>query len=108
MALPEKAAVKDWETRFKTAKKRLGQSFKALAHKAGQNDLPEPESLARYLSDSADFEILSQEQWPEEMVVNRDHVQNMQRAVESGRLADFQHEVRDIRSAIIICHQAFK
>jgi hypothetical protein len=60
------------------------------------------------LRDSADFETLSQSQWPDEMAVYRDHVQNMKRAVDDGRLADFQHEVRDIRSTMAACHQAFK
>ncbi len=61
----------------------------------------------QYLSDSADFESLSKEQWPEEMAV-WDHAQNMKRAVDGGRLADFQHEVRDIRTAMTACHRALK
>ncbi len=105
---PQKAAVKDWESRFKAVKKQLGRSFKALARAAGQDVLPEPEIVDEYLRDSADFETLSQEQWPSEMEVYRDHVQNMKRAVTSGRLADFQHEVRDVHSAMAICHRAFK
>ena len=62
----------------------------------------------QYLSDSADFESLSKEQWPEEMAVYRDYAQNMKRAVDGGRLADFQHEVRDIRTAMTACHRALK
>lgn len=104
----QKAAVKDWEDRFKAAKKQLGRSFKALAQAAGQDTLPAIPIVDQYLNDSADFESLSQEQWPEEMAVYRDHVQNMTRAVEDGRLADFQHELRDIRSAMTACHRAFK
>lgn len=107
-APPEKAAVKDWEARFKAVKKRLGRSFKALAQVAGQDTLPDNHILDQYLSDSDEFETLSQEQWPEEMALYRDHVQNMKRAVDDGRLADFQHEVRDIRSAMTACHQTFK
>jgi len=107
-APPEKAAVKDWEARFRTVKKQLGRSFKALARAAGQDTLPDNPTIDQYLSDSGEFETLSQEQWPEEMAVYRDHVQNMNRAVDDGRLADFQHEVRDIRSAMMECHQTFK
>jgi XXXCH domain-containing protein len=107
-APPEKAAVKEWEDRFKAAKKQLGRSFKALSRTAGQDTLPDRRTVDQYLSDSAEFESLSQEQWPEEMAVYRDHVQNMKRAVEDGRMADFQHEIRDIRSAMTACHQAFK
>lgn len=107
-APPEKAAVKDWEARFKTVKKQLGRSFKALSRAAGQDTLPESDIVHRYLRDSADFETLSMEQWPAEMAVYRDHVLNMKRAVDSSRLADFQHEMRDIRSAMAACHRAFK
>lgn len=107
-APPQKTAVKDWEDRFKAAKKQLGRSFKTLVRAAGQDTLPAIPIIERYLSDSADFETLSQEQWPEEMAVYRDHVQNMKRAVDDGRLADFQHEVRDVRSAMTACHRAFK
>jgi len=107
-APPQKAAVKDWEDRFKAVKKRLGRSFKALTRAAGQDTLPDNLIVGQYLSDSADFESLSHEQWPEEMAVYRDHVQNMKRAVDDARLADFQHEVRDIRSAMTACHRAFK
>jgi XXXCH domain-containing protein len=107
-APPEKAAVKDWEERFKAVKKQLSRSFKALARDAGQAALPAKPIVDQYLGDSAGFERLSQEQWPEEMAVYRDHVQNMKRAVDDGRLADFQHEVRDIRSTMAACHQAFK
>lgn len=64
--------------------------------------------MDQYLRDSADFEILSSQQWPEEMTLYRYHVQNMKRAVAGGRLADFQHEVRDLRSAMVACHHAFK
>jgi XXXCH domain-containing protein len=105
---PEKAAVEDWENRFKGVKKQLGRSFKALSRAAAQDLLPDPGIVNQYLRDSADFESLSSEQWPEEMAVYRDHVQNMKRAVDGGRLADFQHEVRDLRSAMVACHQAFK
>jgi len=107
-APPEKAAVKDWEARFKAVKKQLGRTFKVLARAAGQNELPDNRTIDQYLRDSAEFETLSQEQWPEEMAVYRDHVQNMKRAVDDARLVDFQHEVRDIRSAMTVCHQAFK
>lgn len=107
-APPQRAAVKDWEDRFKATKKQLGRSFKALVRAAGQDTLPAITTIDRYLIDSADFETLSQEQWPEEMAVYRDHVQNMKRAVIDGRLADFQHEVRDIQSAMTACHRAFK
>jgi len=107
-APPQKAAVKDWEHRFKAVKKQLSRSFKALTRAAGQDTLPAIKIIDQYLSDSADFETLSKAQWPEEMAVYRDHVQNMKRAVDDGRLADFQHEVRDIRSAMTACHQAFK
>ncbi|BBO68917.1 hypothetical protein DSCA_28470 [Desulfosarcina alkanivorans] len=105
---PEKAAVEDWENRFKGVKKRLGRSFKALSRAAARDLLPDPAMVEQYLRDSADFEILSSQQWPEEMIVYRDHVQNMKRAADGGRLADFQHEVRDLRSAMVACHQAFK
>jgi XXXCH domain-containing protein len=107
-APPQKAAVKDWENRFKTVKKQLGRSFKTLARAAGQDTLPAIPIIDRYLSDSADFESLSHDQWSEEMAVYRDHVQNMKRAVDGARLADFQHEVRDIRAAMAACHRAFK
>ena len=107
-APPQKAAVKDWEDRFKAAKKKLSRSFNALARAAGQDTLPDSMIVDRYLSDSADFESLSRKQWPEGMAVFRDHVQNMKRAVDGARLADFQHEVRDIRSAMTACHRDFK
>ena len=107
-APPQKAAVKDWERRFKAAKKRVSRSFKALTRAAGQDTLPDSLIVDQYLSDSAEFESLSHKQWPEEMAVYRDHVKNMKRAVNGARLADFQHEVRDIRSAMAACHQAFK
>jgi XXXCH domain-containing protein len=81
---------------------------KVLARAAGQNELPDNRTIDQYLRDSAEFETLSQELWPEEMAVYRDHVQNMKRAVDDSRLVDFQHEVRDIRSAMTVCHQAFK
>lgn len=105
---PEKAAVKDWENRFKVVKKQLGRSFKALSRAADQDVLPDVQAVDQYLRDSADFETLSKAQWPDEMAVYRDHVQNMKRAVADGRLADFQHEVRDLRSAMVACHRAFK
>lgn len=107
-APPEKAAVKDWENRLKTVKKQLGRSFKALSRAAGQDVLPDPQMVDTYLRDSANFETLSKEQWPDEMAVYRDHVKNMQRAVDDGRLADFQHEMRDIRMAMVACHRSFK
>ena len=107
-APPQKAAVKDWENRFKTVKKQLGRSFKELARAAGQDTLPTMSVIDRYLSDTADFASLSKEQWPEAMAVYQDHVENMKRAVDDGRLADFQHEVRDIRSAMSACHRSFK
>lgn len=107
-APPEKAMVKHWEDRFKAVKKQLSRSFKELSRAAGQNVLPQPETVAQYLRDSVDFETLAQAQWPDEMAVYRDHVQNMKRAAESCRLADYQHEVRDIRSAMVACHHAFK
>lgn len=107
-APPEKAAVKDWENRFKTVKKQLGRSFKALSRAAGQDVLPALQMVDAYLHDSADFETLSKEQWPDEMAVYRDHVKNMRRAVDDGRLADFQHEMRDIRAAMVVCHRSFK
>jgi hypothetical protein len=70
--------------------------------------LQENAPIDQFLSDSGAFETLSQEQWPEEMAVYRDHVQNMKRAVDDGRLAGFQHEVRDIRSVMTACHRSFK
>jgi len=105
---PEKAAVKDWENRFKAVKKQLSRSFKALSRAAAQDTLPDGQMVDQYLNDSNDFETLSKAQWPEEMAVYRDHAQNMKRAVDDGRLADFQHEVRDLRSAMVACHRAFK
>ena len=86
----------------------MGRSFKALSRAAGQDVLPDVQAVDQYLKDSADFETLSKAQWPDEMAIYRDHVQNMKRAVADGRLADFQHEVRDLRSAMVACHQAFK
>ena len=107
-APPQKAAIKDWENQFKAVKKKLGRSFKALSRAAAQDELPASEVVDQYLSDSTAFEAISGEQWPEEMAIYQDHVMNMKRAVDSGRLADFQHEVRDVRSAMAACHKAFK
>ena len=107
-APPEKAALKDWESRFKKVKKQLARSFKALSQAAGRNTLPDPGIVDHYMRDSASFEAISRTQWTEEMAVYRDHVQNMQRAVDDGRLADFQHEVRDLRTAMLMCHRNFK
>jgi len=104
----QKAAVRNWENQFKTVKKQLAHSFKALSGAAGRNALPDPSLLKQYLHDSSRFETLSSDQWPEAMAVYRDHVQNMKRAVDDGRLADFQHEVRDLRSAMSVCHRALK
>jgi len=71
-----------------------------MAHKAEEKVSP------RELTDPLEAKI--KEQWPEAMAAYRDHVQNMKRAVDDARLAEFQHEVRDIRSAMKACHRAFK
>lgn len=61
--------MKDWENRFKTVKKQLSRSFKALSRAAGLDVLPDPAIVDQYLRDAIEFETLSQKQWPEEMAV---------------------------------------
>jgi len=104
----EQEAVRRWQDSMKTVKKRLGRSFKALRRAAGAPGGPDSGTLTPFVEDSRAFAEMADAEWSDGMRPYMDHLDNLVRAVEEGRLETVRHEIRDLEEQMRVCHRRFK
>ncbi|MFC1504947.1 GAK system XXXCH domain-containing protein [Thermodesulfobacteriota bacterium] len=100
--------VSHWKDRFKDIKKQMGMSFAALAKAARQDTFPNSDMMQQFIEHSEAFQRLADPDWKTAMDEYRDHIENLQRAVQDKRMQDFQHELRDLKARKTICHRELK
>jgi len=100
--------VTRWQESFKTIKKRLTKAFKALQTAVASGSLPDAAMLAEFVKDSERMAQFAEPEWQAAMNEYMDHLANLKRAVEKQQLDVVDHELRDLRSRWISCHQDFK
>ena len=104
----EQADVIRWQDSMKTVKKRLNRSFADLKRAASQPGGPDRDLLERFMADSRAFAEMADPEWEEGMQAYADHLENLQRGVDSGQIEAVRHEVRDIALQLKACHKRFK
>jgi XXXCH domain-containing protein len=100
--------VARWQESLKTVKKRLGSHFKEVQGAVSQGMFPDPQSLAAFVVDSQALATMAEPEWEEPMQAFLAHLAALERAVASRDLEAARHEVADLRTAMVTCHQEFK
>ena len=100
--------VARWQESFKSLKKRLGRQFKGLQQTVQQGKFPDAKSLADFVKDSESMAKMGEPEWQEAMESYMAHLKALERAVAGGDLTAAQHEMADLRTAMVACHREFK
>ncbi len=100
--------VSRWQESFETIKKRLDKDFKKLQATVKNGSLPDQEVLARFVNDSEKMAEFAEPEWQDAMNEYLDHLENLNRAVESQHFEVVEHELRDLRTRWVACHRDFK
>lgn len=100
--------VARWQESFKTLKKRLGMQFKGLQQTVLQGKFPDAKTLADFVADSQAMAKMGEPEWQEAMESYLAHLTALERAVAGRDLEAAQHEIADLRTAMIVCHREFK
>ena len=100
--------VARWQESFKTVKQRMAAQFKEFNEAVAQGQLPAPELVADFLSDSQAMADLTEPEWGEGMQSFLAQAAALERAVIARDLEAAKHEVMDLTNAMIQCHKEFK
>ena len=100
--------VQSWKESFKTAKKRLAQTFKTVKKSIADGQFPDDAVMEALIADSKAFGEFADEDWKPAMEEYLDHLENLQHAVQTKQLETAAHEVRDLQHRMKACHQEFK
>ena len=100
--------VASWKDSIKTAKKKMGASFKDLKRTVKENRLPTQDQIATFVESTEAFAQFSEPEWKVEMDVFTDHLENLKRAVSAKDMDGVKHEIRDLQSRMVVCHKEFK
>jgi XXXCH domain-containing protein len=100
--------VARWQESFKTLKKRLAAQFKGLQQAVSQGKFPDPQSLADFAAASQAMAKMAEPEWGEALESYLAHVAALERAVAGRDLTGVQHEMADLRTAMVTCHREFK
>jgi XXXCH domain-containing protein len=93
---------------FSQIKKEMGSRFGELLRLAGQDTLPAPEQVEKFLELCRASASFAEPDWETEMQEFLDHAENLARAHREGSLEMFRHELRDLRQRMQTCHEEFK
>jgi XXXCH domain-containing protein len=106
------AAAKDdviqWETSFKSLKKRMGGQFKTMQKDVDSGRYPANKTLVDFVRDSLEMARTADPEWQDLMTEYLDHLENLQRAVENQQMEVVRHELRDLRNRMKQCHREYK
>lgn len=104
----ERKEVVQWQDSFKTIKKRLAATFRALDKTVREGNLPDEKTLYAFIDDSNAMAAFAEPEWQEAMNTYMDHLKNLRHAVENEQLEVVGHELRDLRAGMRACHRDYK
>ena len=97
-----------WKNSWKSVKKRLARSFKALEKTISSGKMPDAETLAEFIDDSREMAGFAEPEWQAAMDEYIDHLGTLKQAVAQNQYEIVQHEIRDLKNRMAQCHRDFK
>lgn len=97
-----------WKNSWKAVKKRLASSFKVIEKTVASGNMPDADSLAKFVSESRAMAKFAEPEWQTAMDEYIDHLGTLKQAVAHNQYEIVQHEIRDLKNRMAQCHRDFK
>ncbi len=99
------AAVTQWRSRVKEAKKAMARCFKELKRTAAAKGFPDEAVIVELERVSRAFLEMAEPEWQPAMAEFLAHLENLRTAMRLGHEEMVRHELHDLEARMVACHR---